>query len=95
MQTRRRTYRGGTGLLLAAAISGVVTAYFADPARGKQRRELAADRLRGALTMAADRTQEWRHRVASRAWSKPPQMTSIAIEPQADAAGTAFKPAEG
>src|ERR1700756_623179 len=73
MDMRKRPYRGGRGLLLAAAISGGVTAYFADPARGKERRDRAIDRLRGAFNVAADRTQEWRRRVAARAWSKPPQ----------------------
>jgi hypothetical protein len=95
MDMRKRPYRGGRGLLLAAAISGAVTAYFADPARGKERRDRAIDRLRGAFTVAADRTQEWRRRVAARAWSKPPQMTSIAIEPQTAAARTPTNPAEG
>jgi hypothetical protein len=78
MDTRKRPYRGGPGLLLAAAISGVVTAYFADPARGKERRDRAIDRLRGAFN-----------------WSKPPQMTSIAIESQTAAARTPKNPAEG
>jgi hypothetical protein len=95
MDMRKRPYRGGRGLLLAAAISGAVTAYFADPARGKERRDRAIDRLRGAFNVAADRTQEWRRRVAARAWSKPPQMTSIAIESQTAAARTPTNPAEG
>jgi hypothetical protein len=95
MYRRKGTYRGGRGLLLAAAIGGAVTAYFADPARGKERRDLAVDRLRGAFDVAADRTWEWRRRVAARAWSRPPQMTSIALEPQAEAARTSTQPNEG
>jgi hypothetical protein len=78
MDIRKRPYRGGRGLLLAAAISGAVTAYFADPARGKERRERAIDRLRGAFN-----------------WSKPPQMTSIAIEPRIVTSRPPKNPAEG
>lgn len=85
MKVRRRANRGGGRLLLTlAAIGGVATAFFADPARGMERRQAALDRL-----------ADLRELLGGRGRSKLPQMTTISAASQPAPSEPALQPREG